>query len=29
VRMNEVVIKDALGTGINILASRDILKLNA
>lgn len=29
VRMNEVVIKDALGTGINILASRDIPKLSA
>ena len=29
VRMNEVVIKDALGTGINILASRDIPKLGA
>jgi CxxC motif-containing protein len=29
VRMNEVVLKDALKTGINILASRDIPKLSA
>ena len=29
VRMNEVVLEDALKTGINILASRDIPKLSA
>ncbi len=29
VRMNEVVLENALGTGINILASRDIPKLSA
>lgn len=29
VRMNEVVLEDALKTGVNILASRDIPKLSA
>ncbi len=29
IRMNEVVLENALGTGVNILASRDIPKLTA